>query len=186
MRILTLFAAGFCAAAMSSASAQVLFLGSGLGKDCYDKVLLNSMPNEDDEQVCTRAIQSRTLNKRNLVATHINRGIMRMRMNNFDQSLEDYAVAKELSPDFGAVYLNEGAALVSMGRHDDAIDALNRAIELETQDVFAAYYNRALANEILGNDSKAYFDYRKALELRPGWDLPTRQLERFTVVTAES
>ena len=54
--------------------------------------------------------------------------------------------------------------------------------ELST-DLYAAYYNRAIANERLGDITSAYWDYRKALDLQPEFEVAARQLERFTVET---
>ena len=59
--------------------------------------------------------------------------------------------------------------------------SLNRAIELDTNDLFAAYYNRAIARENTGDVPGAYYDFQRSLELKPGWDLAQRQLSRFEV-----
>ena len=45
-----------------------------------------------------------------------------------------------------------------------------------------AYYNRGLANEGLDDVKAAYFDYLRALELKPDWPIPQRELRRFSVV----
>ncbi|MEL6323366.1 MAG: tetratricopeptide repeat protein [Pseudomonadota bacterium] len=174
------------AALSATATAQVLVLGSGLGKDCYDAVVTRPAPTAVDERACTRAINSGTLDQRNLTATYINRGIIRMRMEKFDASLEDYAEAKELRPDLGAIYLNEGAALIGMGDPSAGKAALEKSLELDTQDPQIAHFNLGLANEMLDDAQAAYFSYRKALELEPDWELPQRELSRFSVNAAES
>ena len=61
-----------------------------------------------------------------------------------------------------------------------ALAPLDRAIELESIDLFAAYYNRAIAKENTGDVAGAYADFTKSLELKPGWELAERQLTRFS------
>ena len=171
---------------VSAASAQVLVLGSSLGKECYDAVVNHPQPEAVHERACTIALNSGTLDSRNRAATLINRGIILMRMNKFDRSLEDYERAKDIRPNLGAIYLNEGAALIGIGDHAGAIASLERALELDTQDAHAAHYNLGLAHELSGDAASAYHSYRKALDIRPGWDLPEQELVRFTVVKGES
>ena len=64
---------------------------------------------------------------------------------------------------------------------DSAFASLNRAIELDSADLFAAYYNRAIAREQTGDVTGAYYDFQKSLELKPDWDLAMRQLNRFSI-----
>ncbi len=164
-----------------SANAQVTVIGNSIGKECYEAALLDLSPTTSDERSCTHAINSGALDERNLTATYVNRGILRMRMSNYQGALADYRIAKERRPNLGAIYVNEGAALIGLGDAQGALVALNRALELDTRDAHAAHYNLGLAHEKLGNPTEAYFSYRKALELRPGWELPERELTRFTV-----
>lgn len=178
--------ASLAVALAASASGQVLILGNSLGKECFEGVAFSQSPAARHERACTSAINSGTLDRRNLTATHINRGIVRMRLGNIDGALEDYARAKEMRPEMGEIYLNEGAALISRGDVEAGKAAIEKALELGTQDEHAAYYNLGLAYEKLGNPTEAYFSYRKALDLRPGWDLAERELERFTVKSEES
>ncbi|MEO1476005.1 MAG: tetratricopeptide repeat protein [Pseudomonadota bacterium] len=178
-----LMSAALALALTGTAAAQVVVLGSSLGKDCYDAVTLNPMPLTRHERACSEALNSGTLQGRDLTATYVNRGIIRMRMNRFDEALEDYAVAKNRRPKLGAIYLNEGAARVAMGDAVGAIQSLETALQLDTQDPHAAYFNLGLAHELNGDASAAYQNYRKALELRPTWERVAKELERFTVVT---
>lgn len=164
------------------ASAQVLIIGGGAGKDCYQAVKFNPLPSPRHERICSDAIESNSLDRTNLAGTYINRGIIRMRMGNYETALSDYALAEKLGPNRGALHLNKGAALIGTGQFEAALLSLNRALELETQDPYAAYYNLGLAHENLGQAETAYRNYQTALELRPDWELASRALERFTVV----
>ena len=99
----------------------------------------------------------------------------------YDEALADYAKAIEIDGELGAAYLNEGAAHIYRKDFESALAPLDRAIELDTTDIFAAYYNRAIARENTGDVPGAYYDFQKALELNPGWELAERQLNRFEV-----
>jgi tetratricopeptide (TPR) repeat protein len=61
--------------------------------------------------------------------------------------------------------------------------SLNKAIELDSHDLYAAYYNRAIAREHTGDIQGAYFDFKRADELNPESDLAKRQMERFQITT---
>ncbi|MEM9667375.1 MAG: tetratricopeptide repeat protein [Pseudomonadota bacterium] len=183
-KLLLTAAAGLTLTGM--ASAQVVILGSSLGKECFTAVTTTTMPTSTEERACTNALNSGTLEGRDLTATYVNRGIVRMRMNKFDSALADYAVAKNRRPALGAIYLNEGAALIAMGDAVGAIDSLEKSIELDTQDAHAAYFNLGLAHELNGDTSAAYYSFRKALDLRPEWERAEQELARFRIVEAES
>ena len=43
------------------------------------------------------------------------------------------------------------------------------------------YYNRAVAEQILGRFKEAYYDYKKALEIEPNFRLAGERLKDFTV-----
>ena len=67
--------------------------------------------------------------------------------------------------------------------YNAAMESLNKAIELDSHDLYAAYYNRAIAKEQTGDIQGAYFDFKRADELNPDSDLAKRQMERFQVTT---
>jgi tetratricopeptide (TPR) repeat protein len=163
------------------ASAQVFVIGNGLGAECYQKTARASGNFIDAETSCTRALREETMNRENRAKTYVNRGVLRMRAGRYDQAIADYDSAVNLQPELGAAWLNRGAALIYQKDFASALPQLNRAIELNSQDLFAAYYNRAIARENTGDVQGAYSDFNKALELRPDWDLAERQLSRFMI-----
>ena len=175
--------AAACLLLTDLASAQVLIIGGSAGKGCFNAVTLNPYPSQRHENECTEAIESGALDRVNLSATLINRGIIRMRRGNFVSSLEDYKRAERLTPNVGAIYLNRGAALIGAGQYDNALASLERSLDLETQEPHSAYYNIGLAYELLNQVEPAYRSYQKAVELKPEWSLPTEALERFTVLS---
>lgn len=166
-----------------AASAQVMVIGGGLAKDCYEAAKFGLMSSSDAEALCTRALEQEALNLTNRAATFTNRGVLRMRQGKLDVALSDYAASKRISPDSGPTWLNEGAAYILKQDYNSALVSLDRSIELESSDLYAAYYNRALARERTGDVEGAYFDFVKSKELNPEYTATDEQLARFTVET---
>jgi len=181
MKLRMAIAAAATALFAETASAQVFVIGNGLGGDCYQKTRFATGSYRSIEDTCTRALREEAMTRSNRAATHVNRGVVRMRQGNYDESLQDYAEAIALKPELGEAYLNQGAAYIYMRDFEGALAPLDRAIDLESRDLFAAYYNRAIAKENTGDVSGAYYDFKKSLELKPGWELAEVQLTRFSV-----
>ena len=176
-----LLAASFAAIATPAASAQVSVIGGGIARDCYEAALYGRVSNQEGERICTRAIESELMKMGNRAATYTNRGVLRMRSGDYDGALSDYEKAKNMKPEFGAIWLNEGAAYIFLKDFDSALVSLNKAIELDSQELYAAYYNRAIARENTGDLVGAYSDFQKTLELNPEFERAKWQLTRFTV-----
>jgi tetratricopeptide (TPR) repeat protein len=176
-------ALGLGAAALAwaaSSSAAVTVIGGGMAKQCS----LAALTGESDarfETLCTQALDGELLSLRDRAGTYVNRGILKLRRKEFASAQFDFNRAIETKPDLGEAYVNRGAAAVGARRYADGLVDLNKAIELGVEEPEKAYYNRALAYEGLDDMKAAYFDYQKALELKPDWDAPQRELARFTV-----
>lgn len=181
MKLKIMIAAAASAFAMEAASAQVFIIGNGLGGECYQKTKSKFYATNDAEKICTRALKEQQMTRKNRAATHVNRGVIRMRDGRYDEALQDYSEAIDLNGRLGAAYLNQGAAHIYVRDFPAAIASLDRAIDLDTKDLFAAYYNRAIARESTGDVTGAYYDFQKALELKPEWELAEQQLQRFSV-----
>lgn len=177
-----LVAAGLVIGLALPASGQAIVLGGGLAKDCYESVKAGTERFRQTEETCTRALELEAMTRTNRAATYVNRGILMMRTERYEQAQADYTKALSIEPELGAAYLNRGAALIHQKRFEEALVALNRAIELDTEDIFAAHYNRAIARERTGDVEGAYADFLRSSELKPEWELVKRQLERFSVV----
>ncbi len=74
--------------------------------------------------------------------------------------------------------------LASIPKSVAALDEGVKAEDVEAR--AAAYYNRALAYEQLGNLEAAYADYGRALAVDPEFELAAKQLKRFTRVATAS
>ncbi len=67
------------------------------------------------------------------------------------------------NPDFSA----EGMKALEAEKYEIAAEYLAKAVQADPKD-YAAQFNLALANSMLGKDAEAIAGYRKALELKPG------------------
>lgn len=179
--IRTLLSAAVIALIAPVATAQVFVIGSGLAAECYEGAKTGRYASTIVEQSCTRALHEEAMTRPNRAATLVNRGIIRMRDGRYDAALSDYERAERIDDSQGAIYLNKGAALIYKKQFADAIAPLDRAISMETQDLYAAFYNRAIAKENTGDVPGAYYDFEKAVELNPEFETAKRQLSRFTV-----
>jgi Tfp pilus assembly protein PilF len=163
------------------AFAGVTVLGTSHARVCYQAAEANSPPRAEDFAACDEALLSAATLPKEIVATHVNRGILRLRRGHVDQAMADFDRAMALDPSEPETYLNRGSALM---RRDDAANALtmfSEAIQRNTRRPELAYYGRAMANELSGNVRAAYQDYRRASELAPRWRDPRIELRRFTV-----
>ncbi|HAN20031.1 MAG: hypothetical protein A2X13_04900 [Bacteroidetes bacterium GWC2_33_15] len=76
------------------------------------------------------------------------------------------------NPDFAPFYLTRGKVYIIKGRFEDAIDDLNRALDLNSQKndkefENMVYVNRGAAYQKLFENEKALQDYSKAIEMNP-------------------
>lgn len=180
-RHLLALAAGAGVLFLAGASqAAVTVLGGGMARGCSEAALAG----ESDarfETLCTQALEIEVLNLRDRAGTYVNRGVLKLRRKDFGGAQFDFDRAIQTKPDLGEAYVNRGAAMVGARRFADGLNDINKALELGVEEPEKAYYNRALAYEGLDNLKAAYFDYQKAVELKPEWDAPKRELARFTV-----
>lgn len=134
----------------------------------------------DDEALaaCNRALAREPLNNDALIATLMNRGIVRARRNEAAAALADFDAVLAREAEHAEAHLNRGVALLMLERPGDAIVALTEALSLGAAEPQIAYYNRAVARETLGDLRGAYEDYSTALELDPDWARADAERER--------
>jgi tetratricopeptide (TPR) repeat protein len=163
-----------------ASQAAVTVLGGGMARAC-SLAALGGESAAKFEDMCTQALEGEVLGLRDRAGTYVNRGVLKLRRKDFGGAQFDFDRAIETKPDLGEAYVNRGAAAVGARRYSDGLADINKAIELGVDEPEKAYYNRALAYEGLDNMKAAYFDYQKAVELKPDWDQPKKELARFTV-----
>lgn len=176
---------------LGTANAVVQVLGGGYGQMCYEAAraiekpyavrLTGSRVDIPPLELCTMAIASSELSVRDLAGTYNNRGVLYFAEKRFEEALRDFESAIRYQDAIGEIHVNRGASLVALKRYAESIPSLTRGIELQGAEPEKAYYNRAIAYEELGDARRAYYDYLKASELKPDWELPKQELTRFTV-----
>jgi tetratricopeptide (TPR) repeat protein len=169
--------------AATAARAGVVVIGKGVGRECYEQTLLDPTPMRNilALEVCDEAVEAHGGDSHDRVAALVNRADILLRLNRFREAAADSDKAIAIDSGLGVAHLNRGAGMIGMGRYNDALPSLDRAIELGMDRSQLAYFDRGLAKEHLGDVRGAYYDYRKAAELDPSFKLATDQLSRFIV-----
>lgn len=164
------------------AGAAVTVLGSTSARLCFEAADARIAPSRDSIVRCNQALTEENLSDYDLVATYVNRGILKLRMGDSDLAIADFDVALARDPNQAEAYLNKGVALL---RKPDgwaqAVPLFDAALAKKTRRPALAYYGRGVANELGGHIKEAYLDYREASRIEPKWHDPQTELVRFTV-----
>lgn len=182
-KIVVLFIVGLGLAAFNAApaSAAVSVLNGSLANSCYQAAEFGG-PSSEGIRLCTLALDETALLPRDRAATLINLGIVRSRSDDPEGALDSYNRGLALDPSLGEGYVDRGATEIVLKDYKAAVADITKGLSLNANKPEIAYYDRAIANEALGNIRDAYIDYKKAVELSPDFALATEQLSRFKVV----
>lgn len=178
----TMMAAAFALSAWSVAHAVTVVIG-GLAGECST---LAKAGRSDPESldVCTRALGGEALSPHDLAGTYVNRGSMEMHNQDYATAHKDFQAALATMPAMGEAHIGEGAYLISQEKFAEAQAEIDRGLTLGSEEPEKGYYFRAMAKWGRNDLKGAYFDFKKASELNPGWELPRRQLAKFHVEPA--
>ena len=180
MRSVLLGLAALLTAGPALATGAVSILGGGMGRACATAAFAGQSDAAAINE-CDMAIEIEDLDAHDRAGAYIDRGVMELRRDQFELALADFDRAIALAPAIGEAWVNRGAAMVGEKRYEDGLADIDKAIALGVKEPEKAWFDRALAHEGLDDEKDAYFDYQQALSLKPGWDLPERELRRFTV-----
>jgi tetratricopeptide (TPR) repeat protein len=179
---LTVLAVGI--AFSSQAGAAITVMGNGLARTCFEAardVSLSRPGASTSVAICSFALEDGSLTPQDMLATHVNRGILLMADGRYVDAMHDFDSAIAIDKSVGDVWVNRGAALLGQGKWIDGIAALDTGLKLNPSEPEKAYFNRAIADEALDDSKSAYFDFSKAAELKPDWEQPRMELQRFTI-----
>ena len=163
---------------MAQTGAMVVNVGGSAARSCYLSAEARDASSAAIDE-CDKAVQQGMLDERNLVASHVNRGILYLVRNNYPSAEADFDRAMTLSPNQPEAWLNSGIAHLEQGRALSAAPRFEKALSLRTSKPAIAYYGLALAKEDRGDLRGAYADLKRAVELSPQWALPAREMKRY-------
>lgn len=161
--------------------AQSLVLGDGLARQCYVDAVTGNPGRASAIARCEAALRRVGMSKIHRASTLVNLGILQMRAGQYPESLASYEASLEVAPGSPEALINRGAVMIYLGRHEEAVSDLSRAIELGTSKLPEALYNRALAYEQLEDFESAYRDLTRAIELKPNFESALNTLSRYSV-----
>jgi tetratricopeptide (TPR) repeat protein len=173
-------AVAFSGLVVLPAGAAVTVFGDEAAGQC-SQAAIAGRSDASSESYCTTALNEDTLSAEDRAGTFVNRGIMKLRREEFESSHADFNAAVALVPTMGEAWANRGAMWVGEKRFQAGLDDLNKGLALGVKEKEKVYFNRALAFEGLDDEKSACFDYQHALQLKPDWLLPQKELLRFHV-----
>jgi len=101
-------------------------------------------------------------------------------MGRYDAAIEECKRAIEVDPEFGNPYNDIGAYLIELGRHDEAIPWLRRAMKAHRYD--PRHYPHFNLSRIYAHRfeyDRAIRELQRAIALEPGYTLALRELSRL-------
>jgi tetratricopeptide (TPR) repeat protein len=102
---------------------------------------------------------------------------------NYKDAIEECKVAIELDPDFGNPYNDIGSYLISLGKLDEAIIWLEKAIDAEDYEPrHFPYFNLGRIYERKGDWFTAMKYYEDALDVNPDYEIAKSAVLRLTAM----
>jgi tetratricopeptide (TPR) repeat protein len=167
-------------AATSAANASVVTVAGSHARACYSAAKARVATPEAISH-CNQALTIQMISPEDRVATHVNRGILRMLSHQTQAAHADFNEATAMNPRQPEPYLNKGVMLFDEGNSQLAAQLASKALELGTQRPGVALYVLALAKEDRGDVKAAYRDLLRAAQLEPEWDRPKEELQRYRI-----
>jgi tetratricopeptide (TPR) repeat protein len=161
-------------------SQTIVTLGKGYAHDCFIYAKAGIDP-YDGVEVCNQSIDHEPLTIKDRAATFDNRGVMLDLLGRSEKAAADFHQAMALDPKLGDPYVNLGSVLIKQKRFDEALESINKGIELGVSFPHIGYYDRAVAYQLMGRYKEAYYDYKKTLELEPNFTQASDRLKDFVV-----
>lgn len=103
---------------------------------------------------------------KNEAQIHQNLALTYARQEMFDEAIDEYKMAIEMTPGVPALYFGLGTVYKDMDRFSDAVEQLTIAVSLDP-DYGDAFINLGVAYEGLGQNERAEMAYRRAATLDP-------------------
>lgn len=176
--------AGAVVVLTGSAAAASSVLGSGSEQACY-RAARAGLASVAALESCNAALDSVILTPEDRAATYANRSAVYLGRSRPVEALADVELALQLDPALKDAAVNKAGALILLGRYAEAralLDDLLPVVDGEALE--RGLFNRAVAAEALGDVKSAYYDFKRATELNPGFEAARVELSRFQVEKA--
>ena len=154
-------------------------LGGPLAYHCY-KAALDRDTSRPALEACGRSLAEEPLTASDRAATLVNRGILFMLSGQYavaDRDFDTAIAADQTAPD---PWLNKAFLRLRQRNGAEALPLLEKAMDLRARREALVYLARGLAHEQVGDYRAAYADLVRAQTLEPGWDMPAKQLARYS------
>jgi tetratricopeptide (TPR) repeat protein len=165
---------------MSSAALADVSAMGGAPHDCYVEARAGT-DLVGGIQACTEALDV-DMSASDRASTLVNRAVLRSMSHDFEGALADYTAALQIGERVADIYTDRSAVYLSLARYAEAKADADKALSLHATRPEIAYFNRAVADETLGNIKGAYEDYKAALAANPNFKLAADSLTRFKVI----
>lgn len=162
------------------ANALVMVIGNQLAHDCFE-IAKSGVDPANGIATCSSALENEALSPHDRAGTYVNRGAIKIAMGRVDDALNDYNTGLAILPNLADGYVDRAGAYITQRKFDLAMADVNRGIELGPTYLFVGYYNRAVAEQLSGKITEAYYDYQKTLELEPKFAPASEALKAFVV-----
>jgi tetratricopeptide (TPR) repeat protein len=164
----------------ASANAVVMVIGNQLAHDCY-LIAKAGVDLPDGVATCSSALENEALSPHDRAGTYVNRGAIKIALGRVDDAMTDYNTGITISPNLADAYIDRAGGFIMQRKFDEAMADVNHGIELGPTLPFVGYYNRAVAEQLTGKITEAYYDYQKTLELEPHFTPAADRLKDFTI-----
>ncbi|WP_129792514.1 tetratricopeptide repeat protein [Sphingosinicella sp. CPCC 101087] len=180
VRTLLILGSSFLVAAGAQAQSVTIIGANSDALTCF-RAADSDLRRPDALPACAAALNAE-LSTHDRMATHINRGVIRFRLEDTSGALADFDAALAMDPDQPDALINKGITMLAGGADiGPSMALIEEGLNGGPQRPWVGYYGRAVAHELAGRDAQAYHDYRRAQELRPGWAPAEQALSRFSV-----
>ena len=178
-----LLASIFSVSVAATASAQVIVQGGGAARDCYMSTKADNPGRIGGAIETCQAALSEFLPTKHIAATQVNLGILFMRKGEYTKAQTHYAKAIKMRPNLAEAHINHAASQIYTADYSAAVKSIDMALEIGTDKMPEALYNRAVAYDRLQNYKGAYKDLKQALLHRPDWEPAVALLSGYHVTT---
>jgi tetratricopeptide (TPR) repeat protein len=177
---------GLLAVAVPAQAQVIVSVGNSVAHSCFIAAkTVNFSAHRTDLMgsvaICDQALAMEPLTTVDRAATYDNRGVINDVMDHTDAALADFNRSIALT-ELGDAYVNRGSVFIKKKQYDKALADINKGMGLGMSFPYIGYYNRAVAEELMGQYRDAYYDYKHVVELEPNFAAASERLKDFTVI----